>query len=89
MELPFTRQDEARAYAAAISDPVERLLAEAFLSKAVGALVTKRVQPPQGTAPVDLDLLVRLVHEFLRDRRTLGQILSGQLKSLEDVEHVF
>ena len=89
MELPFSRQDEAGAYAAAIGDPVERLLAEAFLSKTLGALVTKRVQPPQGTAPVDLHFLIRLVHEFLRDRKTLGDILSGQLKSLEDVEHVF
>jgi len=77
MELPFSRQDEAGAYAAAISDPVERLLAEAFLSKTVGALVTKRVQPTQGSAPVDLHFLIRLVHEFLRHTGLQHGVSSG------------
>jgi hypothetical protein len=86
-EAIFVRQEQARQYIAAISDPTERLLTEAALSRAIGAWVGDPVQRALlMETPIDLLAYARGTHAFFRNRDLIQRILNGECRSVDDIE---
>lgn len=84
----FFNQTKANDYIATLSDPTVRLLLQA-VQGVVGANLIKQYQEKTGdlssAQPVDMLLLVQLMHEFFRRKEYITAIMSGKYDSLQEV----
>lgn len=86
MSEVFRGQTEAVAYVRAIPDQVERTLTDVALNRAISFLVTDADYKKQFAAsPFDLLLFTRTTHAFFKRKDVVADILSGKVKSVDDL----
>jgi hypothetical protein len=87
MDSIFLREDEAWRFLAAIPDAKERLLSEVAMATALAYLTCDPDYALRLKAtPVDLLHFAGAIASFCRKTRTIGGILSGEIKTFDDIE---
>jgi hypothetical protein len=86
MSEVFLRQNEAWEFIRTIADPTVRLLVEVALANTFSFLLA---DPQYGkefsSAPLDALTYARAMCAFLNNKQVLADILSGNVKSIDDL----
>jgi hypothetical protein len=86
----FINQDEAQAYAAALTDTSERVWTQFVISRTIGAIIADpNSRDHLMQHPFDLLAQARIAHALIRDRSLITRILGGEFQDFSDIADLF